>query len=304
MNIDRIQYLLEVAKCGSFTVAANHLHVTQSALSQAVTSLEEELGNKIFIRSRKGVELTLFGRTIIKKASDLLLKYHDLIEEAQSWANELKGELRVASIPGTMPILIKVLTNLKKEYPNLSIAITEKGTNEIIKDLFANQCDVGLINVFEGTFQNDGLKFETLISGYVQAGFNKNSSLGTEMTIMPEELLNHHLIIYDDEAINWYIQQFERRYGKLKILFRTNNTDAIRSALHDKVGITLVIDYCVKYEPTLLNGENKALYISSEDISAIKLGIIRPSKRPTPPILSIFLDQFRLEFHKSSLSMS
>ncbi|MCM2997819.1 LysR family transcriptional regulator [Paenibacillus cellulositrophicus] len=67
MNTEKLEYLVEVARAGSISKAAEQLHVTISAVSQAITSLESEWGISIFTRSKSGVTLTPEGKIIIKK---------------------------------------------------------------------------------------------------------------------------------------------------------------------------------------------------------------------------------------------
>lgn len=75
MTIQQLTYLLEVHKAGSFSLAAQNLYITQSAISNAVISLEKEIGAPIFIRSKKGLVPTMRGMDVIlhaKKACDSL----------------------------------------------------------------------------------------------------------------------------------------------------------------------------------------------------------------------------------------
>lgn len=68
MTIQQLTYLLEVYKSGSFSLAAQNLYVTQSAISNAVISLEKEIGAQIFIRSKKGLVPTTRGLDVINHA--------------------------------------------------------------------------------------------------------------------------------------------------------------------------------------------------------------------------------------------
>lgn len=68
MTIQQLTYLLEVYKVGSFSVAAQNLYITQSAISNAVISLEKEIGSPIFIRSKKGLVPTAWGMHVINHA--------------------------------------------------------------------------------------------------------------------------------------------------------------------------------------------------------------------------------------------
>ena len=75
MTFQQLQYLLEVNRTGSFTAAAKKLFVTQSSVSNAITSLENEIGTPIFIRGRKGLYPTLRGEDIIAHAGRICDSY-------------------------------------------------------------------------------------------------------------------------------------------------------------------------------------------------------------------------------------
>lgn len=68
MTIQQLTYLLEVHKCGSFSVAAKNLFITQSAISNAIIGLEKEIGTPLFIRSKKGLIPTARGADVINHA--------------------------------------------------------------------------------------------------------------------------------------------------------------------------------------------------------------------------------------------
>ncbi|OZI13365.1 LysR family transcriptional regulator [Bacillaceae bacterium SAS-127] len=295
MKIDRLQYILEVAKWGSITLAAEKLHVTQSALSQAISSVEAELGHMIFVRSRKGVELTLFGQKIIQKANDVIFQYQELKTEANQWNQPLSGELKIASIPGIMPILVKVLTSLKENYPNINIEIIEKGSQEIVQDLLNNQFLIGLINVYENQLHHKELTFQHYIHGRVKICINKNSPLTRIKTLTLDQIVHQTLVIYNDETLLWFVKKIEEKYGDLQILFKTNNIDAIRIALNRDLVVTLALEHSLKYEPTLLNGENISTYVDNVDIPQIQFGVIQHKGRPLPPIYEKFLEKFKIE---------
>lgn len=68
MTIQQLTYLLEVYKAGSFSLAAQNLYITQSAISNAVISLEKEIGSPVFVRSKKGLVPTARGLDVINHA--------------------------------------------------------------------------------------------------------------------------------------------------------------------------------------------------------------------------------------------
>ncbi|MEI4801573.1 LysR family transcriptional regulator [Bacillus sp. NPDC077411] len=253
MNIEQLEYIIEVTNAGSLTIAAQNMHVTLSAISQSISALEAELGISLFTRSRLGTIPTAEGKIIIKKAAEVLEKLQELKDEANGFSNTISGELRIATIPGPMPLLVNTVTNFKKDYPNVKIEIFEKGSQEILDDIRQHKIDMGLIILFEDlVHKSSGFLLEPLLKGKMVIGVNRNSPLAFNKSITPEELLNHSLVLYKDDYVEWFMKQFTAVYGSVDILFTTNHTDAIQKAIKDGLAITVGPDYSFANESTLL----------------------------------------------------
>lgn len=151
MNLEQCENIVEVAKIGSLTKAAQNRHITLSAMSQSITMLEAELGVTLFIRSRgqKAVP-TAEGNTIISKANEVLMKVNELKEEAQIYSDTLSGHLKIATIPGPMHLMVKVISSFKADFPNVKIEIFEKGPKEILDNVLQDEMDIGLMVSPEG----------------------------------------------------------------------------------------------------------------------------------------------------------
>ena len=78
MTIIQLEYLLAVANCGSFSLAAEHCFVTQPSLSMQIKSLEEELGVVLLDRSKKPVIPTEAGEVVLEKARETLTAYNGI----------------------------------------------------------------------------------------------------------------------------------------------------------------------------------------------------------------------------------
>lgn len=253
MNIEQLEYIVEVTNAGSLTIAAQNMHVTLSAISQSISALEAELGVLLFTRSRLGTIPTAEGKIIIKKAAEALEKLQELKDEANGFSNTARGELRIATIPGPMPLLVHTITNFKKDYPNVKIEIFEKGSQEILDDIRQHKIDMGLIILLEDiVHKSSGLLFEPLLRGKIVIGVSCNSPLASNKSITPEELLAHSLVLYKADYVEWFMNQFTAAYGPADILFTTNNTDAIQKTITDGLAITVGPDYSFPSEETLL----------------------------------------------------
>ncbi|MCD7865068.1 MAG: LysR family transcriptional regulator [Clostridiales bacterium] len=79
----QMHYFIEVASCGSFTSASQHLYTTQSTLSKTISALEKNLDVQLFIRSHKRLYLTEAGRHLYEKWKKILSELEHSVEESR-----------------------------------------------------------------------------------------------------------------------------------------------------------------------------------------------------------------------------
>jgi LysR family transcriptional regulator, transcription activator of glutamate synthase operon len=244
MNIEQMAYIVTVANTGSLSKAAEELHISLSAISQSISKLENEIGLKIFVRNRAGAALTSQGEQIVSKAREVITKMEEVREEVNRQLDMLSGELKVATIPGPIHLLVDVVSRFKRAYPNVKLEIYENGPVKIIEELYQKQLDLGLILISERLIQKHNmLSFEKVRDGKMVVGVRKESPLARQKTVKPEDLIHETLVLYDDAYIEQYVAETLSKFGSPDILFTTNNTDAIKNAVKRGIAVTLGIDY-------------------------------------------------------------
>lgn len=289
MKIEQLEYVIEVAKSGSLTEASKKLHISQSALSQSITNLEVELSVKILQRSRMGATPTEAGKQIIKKAMEALEKLREIKEEADAYADNITGELRIGTVPGTAMYLPKILSSYKADYPNIQIQVTEKSSQAIVDDIKQDKLDIGLIGLTrEGTEKRDKeIELEVVLRGKMVAVVNKHSPLAFAESITSEEIRKQSLVIYNDDRMWEFINDFSAQFGPLHILFTTNNMDAIRNSVMENLAITIGPDYTVKNDPYVMNGEGVPLIIVDYEHDYPGMAVVWSSPKRDSPIVKV-----------------
>ncbi len=145
MELRQLRYLMAVANTGNFTRAAETLYVTQSALSQQIQSLEQEVGTVLLDRSKRGTRLTAAGEILMQHASRAL---HEL-EQASLALRELeglqRGELRVGVVQTVNAYLVpSLVTAFASRYPEVKLEIEELSADEIEQGLIGGDLQVGI----------------------------------------------------------------------------------------------------------------------------------------------------------------
>lgn len=294
MNIEQLEYIVEVAKSGSLSEASGRLHVTQSAISQSIAHLETELGVKIFTRSRSGARPTDVGNKVIQKAFEALVKIQELRDEAGQTANLVTGELRIGTVPGPMMFLPTTLSAYKADYPNVQITITEKASQDIMDDLKLDRIDIGLIGLTKSLQEmQDRLEFDVVLRGKMIAAISKSSPLAFAKTIAPQEIRSYPLVLYDDDRVWEFIKEFSAKYGPVNILFSTNNLDAIRNAVRENLAITVGFDYTIYNDPYIISGQGVALPITGHEEEDSSLALVWPKTCQNAFAVRTFISRFK-----------
>ena len=134
MTIIQLEYLLAVANCGSFSLAAEHCFVTQPSLSMQVKALEEELGVVLLDRSKKPVIPTEAGEVVLDRARETLRAYNNIRESVAELKGETSGKLRLGVIPTIAPYLLhKFIPDFVRDYPKVELEISEMVTSDIVE---------------------------------------------------------------------------------------------------------------------------------------------------------------------------
>ena len=149
IRYSQLQNFVEVVDRGSFSAAAGSLYVSQSALSQSVSSLESELGVQLIRRSRSGVCPTYFGMRVYASARDVLASFQEFdsgVREMLSERHTLSGQVRIQCTPGAEAYLsCAIVPELNAAYPALElITVPSTGIRDGFLSFAQSGCAMGL----------------------------------------------------------------------------------------------------------------------------------------------------------------
>jgi LysR family hydrogen peroxide-inducible transcriptional activator len=147
MELQQLRYLVEVAKTRSFTRAADECHVTQPTLSHQIMKLEEEIGEPIFERRKKGAFLTPLGERLFEHARTILGTVETVRQEASAFSKKIQGRLRIGIIPTVAPYFLpRLLTACQKKHPGISFQVTEEPTENLLSSMRRGAMDVAVLS--------------------------------------------------------------------------------------------------------------------------------------------------------------
>ena len=139
---------MAVAEEGQFTRAAIRCHISQSALSTSIRSLERELDTPLFVRTTRKVELTDAGRVLLDEARQTLAAATSARESVQAVHGLLRGSLQVGGIetPGMLD-QAALLTTFHDRHPTVDIHYVRDTTMTLIPQVAASRLDVAFVTL-------------------------------------------------------------------------------------------------------------------------------------------------------------
>lgn len=131
MNTKNLEYFIKVVDCGSFTKAAEESYISQSAISQQIKSLEDELGYKLMNRNKKGFELTEAGKYIYLEGKNIINNIKEVSSHAGFISKNNNQTLRIGYVINYgYHELKKALMLFSEKYPEVKLEI-KGGTHEV-----------------------------------------------------------------------------------------------------------------------------------------------------------------------------
>lgn len=144
MELRQLKYFVATAKTMNFTEAAKECNITQSTLSQQISSLEGEIGAKLFDRNKHSVSLTDMGEALLPYAIKTLNEAAECFERMRDVKNLDDGEINIGTTYTFLPLIKETVLDFMKSYPNIKLNIICKTMTELIELLRQRKIDVAL----------------------------------------------------------------------------------------------------------------------------------------------------------------
>jgi DNA-binding transcriptional LysR family regulator len=156
MELRHLRTIAAVARHGSFSKAAEELHLAQSAVSQQIRRLELELGLEVFRRTSRSVELTAEGDVILGYAHRVLREVDGLHSELGELTGLVRGEVRIGGMYPTGPYdLAAILAEFRARHPGVAINMVEDTQDDLLARLRADELDCAFTAVEPDTLGDE-----------------------------------------------------------------------------------------------------------------------------------------------------
>ena len=246
MTLTQLEYIVALDTHRHFVLASDKCFITQPTLSMQIQKLEEELGVKIFDRTKQPVIPTEIGLSIIAQARIALREANVIKQLISDQKDALAGELRIGIIPTLAPYLLPPLYKIMREkYPHISLIVKETITEEVIHELKSSRLDCGLVvtPLKDSSIKEDILFYEELFV-YV----SKKNSLFDKKYVLPNEIDPNKLWLLEEGHCfrSQVLNLCElRKSSDFHFKYETGNMETLKRMVEKSDGITILPELAV-----------------------------------------------------------
>lgn len=272
-NLDRLKVFYHVFTLGSVVAAADVLHVSQSAVSQAIKKLEGETNTPLFIRLHKQLVPTSAGENLYTILKPFMMKLDVYLKDLEIAQDHPLGELRIGAPPEFgKAYLPAIVASFRELYPAVTFTLKFGTPGKLLPQLRKGLVDFALVDIFlTRSTQLDHLDmfhFDPVVEEEVILAC---SSQYNEKTLKDDysftSLSRQNFISYrkDLQTVKqWFLHHFSKRNVHIRDVLTVNSHEAVISAIKNNVGLGVVASHLVKDE--LCTGQFVHIKASSPEI--------------------------------------
>lgn len=193
MEIRQLKYFINVAETHSFSEASRQCFLSQSAISQQIKLLEEELGSQLFLRNTHTVSLTEAGAELLPLARQALMSFENCQEHMSGIRGLITGQLNLGMTEAMEPYVRHAVVEMLKRYPKLHINMYYKPTHELNRMLKCHELDLAFsINT---ATEGEGIESQPITTYRICAVMNSNHPLARRDKVSVNDLVGQNLIL-------------------------------------------------------------------------------------------------------------
>jgi DNA-binding transcriptional LysR family regulator len=309
MELRHFRYFIAVAEESGLGRAARRLHVSQPALSQQISDLEDELGLRLLSRNSRGVELTEAGRAFLTGARRVLVAAQQAAEHAQEAEKGERGRLVIGSFgAATISLLTGVLARFREQYPLLEITLLHMHNRAQVEAVLNGSIMLG-IGYYSHVLEEDEQEYVTtrlLLQSRAVIVCPKNRRLPTRKVPKLKDFRHEKFLsIKPDHAFGYeqWLRALCKQLGEFEpdITALADSAESLIGMVAAGRGVFVGSEAAIRArEETWTSAGN--IYLLTEPESHFDLFAIWKKQFPIEPKISNFIDVLVAEFESSRLS--
>jgi DNA-binding transcriptional LysR family regulator len=249
MEMSQLRSFRVVAETLNFTRAAERLNLTQAAVSHQIRALETELGEPLFIRARRGVQLSPAGRVVLEYAARILDDAEAMRESLAGRGRKLSGRVRAAAATQAFSHLFAPLCEaFMREHPQVELSFrTTASTEQTVSDILDGAADVGFGALAP---HSPALQVTELFEDELLLVVSPTHALARRQTATAEEIGRERLIVFESgTSIRRTTDDFLKRSGaRPAFALESNDTQFIKLMVGRGAGVAFLPSWAVADE--------------------------------------------------------
>ena len=240
MQIESLKVFCDLAETTSFTKAAQINGVTQSAVSQQISSLETKFATALIERSKKRFTLTKEGETLYKYSKQIVQSYDELRHKIQEIQNVVTGTIKVVTIYSIgLHELPPYLKKFLKKHPTVNVSVEYRRATQLYEDIISGMADIGLVAYPQ---KDPRLHVTSLAEDMLVLICHPDHPLAQKPRVKLSEIASHKFIAFEPDiptrrAIDKILRD---RNVEVDHAMEFDNIETVKRAVEIDAGISIV----------------------------------------------------------------
>ena len=294
MNLNQLRYFVSVAENGSFTKAAMQHFISQTAITQQIHALEENIGAKLLDRNSRPVSLTPAGKVFLKEAREILGKMDTALLRTREATTGLEGELRLGYTKGyEHSDLPKHLRSFHQEYPNVLLSCYRCDTDMLAAGLVNGDYDIIFTWDSTNLQQEETLQLQVVERVPLAVALYASHPLARRSVLSRRDLKQENILFMSPSGTGdsfgdaFYIRLYQQAGYQPNILMRSNDMESILMMVAAEEGISIVPEYSHPWDV----GTENVVFVPLSGKGETEEILIAWRKNDDNPALHHFLQQ-------------
>ncbi len=290
VTLRHLRAAVGVSKSGSFSAAAQALHISQPALSHAISELEGQLGLILFDRTSRSVKQTEVGKSFVEEARRLLVDFDRMLQEVGDIALSKRGRVVVSCITSVAGrVLPLALSRCALAYPQVAVTVQDNVAMQVLSAVQAGDADFGL--TIQPAELPDSMQFEPLHKDPFYFVCPKTHRFAKKRQVTWKALQDEHLISLSTSSCTHHLLSEELARQEVSVAHCTlvYHLSTVHGMLEAGFGVAVLpkIALPVAGHPTLLS------IPLVEPVLYRTIGVYRRRDRALSPAATAFLEVVR-----------
>ena len=244
MNYQHLKYFREIARSKTFQQSADKLFITQPTLSRAISTLEEELGVKLFEKSGRTVQITPYGLKFLEYVNISLNAIEEGVEALRVMENRVDGNLVIASIYGyTYDYLPDIIHRFESFYPNIHFQLRQATTQDVLSQVQNGDVDFGFHCISSHMEKYQDLEYTPIQKEKIVVAVSKHHPFARKKSCSIKELISERIVSFDSTSGMLYKtrEMFEQTGCTFQPGIFVSDDQSILNIVHNSGAIAFVL---------------------------------------------------------------